>query len=92
MRRVAAELGAGTMTLYHYVRTKDELLALVDNAIMGELVIPADELPAGWRAGHPRDRAPHPRRLRPAPVDRADAAGTSTTARTAPCTSSSRCA
>src|SRR5262249_24800905 len=34
MRRVAAELQAGTMTIYHYVRTKDELLALVDNAIM----------------------------------------------------------
>jgi AcrR family transcriptional regulator len=51
MRRVAAELGAGTMTLYHYVRTKNELLALVDNAIMGELLIPADELPEGWRAG-----------------------------------------
>ena len=26
MRRVAAELDAGTMTLYHYVRTKDELI------------------------------------------------------------------
>ena len=51
MRRVAAELGAGTMTLYHYVRTKDELLSLVDDALMGELVIPADELPEGWRAG-----------------------------------------
>jgi hypothetical protein len=25
MRRIAAELGAGTMTLYYYVRTKDEL-------------------------------------------------------------------
>jgi AcrR family transcriptional regulator len=51
MRRVAQELGAGTMTLYHYVRTKDELLSLVDNAIMGELLIQPDELPAGWRAG-----------------------------------------
>ena len=51
MRRVAAELGAGTMTLYHYVRTKDELLALVDNAVMGELLIPPDEVPDGWRAG-----------------------------------------
>jgi AcrR family transcriptional regulator len=51
MRRVAAELGAGTMTLYHYVRTKDELLALVDNALIGEVVIPPDELPEGWRAG-----------------------------------------
>ena len=26
MRRLAAELDAGTMSLYHYVRTKDELL------------------------------------------------------------------
>jgi len=51
MRRVAAELGAGTMTLYHYVATKDELLALVDDAIMGEIVIPAGRLPRGWRAG-----------------------------------------
>ena len=51
MRRVAAELKAGTMTLYHYVRTKDELLSLVQNAVMGELLIPPDELPAGWRAG-----------------------------------------
>src|SRR4051794_40086282 len=51
MRRVAAELGAGTMTLYHYVRTKDELLALVDNAVMGELLIPPGEVPAGWRDG-----------------------------------------
>jgi AcrR family transcriptional regulator len=51
MRRIAAELGAGTMTLYYYVRTKDELIALMDDAIMGELVIPDDELPAGWREG-----------------------------------------
>jgi AcrR family transcriptional regulator len=49
MRRVATELGAGTMTLYHYVRTKDDLLALMDNAIMGEVVIPDDEIPSGWR-------------------------------------------
>ena len=34
MRRLASELGAGTMTLYHYVRTKDELLALVHDAVM----------------------------------------------------------
>lgn len=50
MRRIAAELGAGTMTLYHYVHTKDELLALVTDAVMGEVVVPhGDELPAGWR-------------------------------------------
>jgi AcrR family transcriptional regulator len=51
MRRIAAELGAGTMTLYYYVRTKDELIALMDDAIMGELIIPAEELPDGWREG-----------------------------------------
>jgi AcrR family transcriptional regulator len=51
MRRIATELGAGTMTLYYYVRTKDELIALMDDAIMGELVIPDDELPDGWREG-----------------------------------------
>lgn len=49
MRRVASELGAGTMTLYHYVRTKDELVALMDNTIMGELLIPEGELPSDWR-------------------------------------------
>lgn len=50
MRRVAAELGAGTMTLYHYVRNKDDLLALMDDAIMGELLVPDGELPSDWRA------------------------------------------
>jgi AcrR family transcriptional regulator len=51
MRRVAAELGAGTMTLYHYVRNKRELAALMDDAVMGELVVPADELADDWRDG-----------------------------------------
>ena len=51
MRHLASELGAGTMTLYHYVRTKDELLTLVTDAVMGEVVIPPDEpLPEHWRA------------------------------------------
>jgi AcrR family transcriptional regulator len=51
MRRVAAELDAGTMTLYHYVRTKDELLTLVFDAFLGEVVVPSTErLPRDWRA------------------------------------------
>ena len=50
MRRVAGELGVGTMTLYHYLRTKDDLVALIDDALMAEALIPDDELPAGWRA------------------------------------------
>ena len=50
MRRIAGELGAGTMTLYHYVRTKDELLALVVDAILGEIVLPPTEpMPKSWR-------------------------------------------
>ena len=49
MRRVAAEIGAGTMTLYHYVRTKDDLVDLMDDAIMGEVLIPDGELRGDWR-------------------------------------------
>ena len=50
MRRLASELEVGTMSLYHYVRTKDELLTLVTDAVMGEVVVPADtELTADWR-------------------------------------------
>jgi AcrR family transcriptional regulator len=49
MRRLAGELDAGTMTLYHYVRTKDELFALIHDAIMAEVVVPPGELPATWR-------------------------------------------
>ncbi len=51
MRRVASELGAGTMTLYHYVSNKDDLIALMDDAIMGEVIVPPGELPVDdWRA------------------------------------------
>jgi AcrR family transcriptional regulator len=51
MRRVAEALGAGTMTLYHYVRNKRELAALMDDAMMAELVIPEDEQAGDWREG-----------------------------------------
>ena len=50
MRRVAEALGAGTMTLYYYVRTKDDLLALVEDAMIGETVEACQSLPKGWRA------------------------------------------
>lgn len=49
MRRLAAELRAGTMTLYHYVKGKDELLALVTDRVMGEVIVPDDEFPDDWR-------------------------------------------
>ena len=49
MRRIAGALRAGTMTLYHYVRDKGELLSLMDDAVMGEVLVPDDELSADWR-------------------------------------------
>jgi AcrR family transcriptional regulator len=49
MRRIARELGAGTMSLYHYVRSKDELLALMWDAVIGELIVPDEELSGDWR-------------------------------------------
>jgi len=49
MRRLAQELGAGTMTLYHYVRNKDELLALVGDEVMAEVLVPdVTALPEDW--------------------------------------------
>ena len=51
MRRLAAELQAPTMTLYHYVRTKDELLSLLADEVMAEVVLPDGEaLPGEWKA------------------------------------------
>jgi AcrR family transcriptional regulator len=47
MRRVAEEMGVGTMSLYYYVRTKDELVAAMDDALMGEALLPT--LPANWK-------------------------------------------
>ena len=49
MRRIADELGVGTMTLYYYVRTKDDLLSLMDDAIMAEVLVPEGALPTDWR-------------------------------------------
>ncbi len=49
IRRVAAELGAGTMSLYRYISAKSDLVALMDDAIMGESLIPGGQLPADWR-------------------------------------------
>jgi AcrR family transcriptional regulator len=49
MRRVADHLGASTMSLYHYVRTKRELVALMDDALMGEVLVPEGQLPRQWR-------------------------------------------
>lgn len=49
MHRVAAALGTSAMTLYRYVASKDELLALMQDAAIGQPpVLVPDE---GWRAG-----------------------------------------
>jgi AcrR family transcriptional regulator len=48
MRRIARSLGAGTMSLYRYIATKDDLLALIGDALLGEAIVPG-ELPADWR-------------------------------------------
>ncbi len=51
MKRIAAELGAGTMTLYYYVRTKADIVALMQDAILADILIPDDDFAADWRAG-----------------------------------------
>jgi AcrR family transcriptional regulator len=49
MRRIAARLGVGTMSLYWHVASKEELLDLVVDAVIGEEALP--EHPSGdWRA------------------------------------------
>jgi AcrR family transcriptional regulator len=47
MRRVAQELGVGTMSLYYYVKSKAELISAMDDALMAEVVVPT--LPKDWR-------------------------------------------
>lgn len=47
MRRLARRLGVGTMTLYGYFRSREELLDSVVDA--GAAAIPLDVPPGGWR-------------------------------------------
>jgi AcrR family transcriptional regulator len=49
MRRVAAEVGAGTMSLYRYVTRKDDLFDLMVDAVLGE-IDPTGEGSGDWRA------------------------------------------
>jgi AcrR family transcriptional regulator len=50
MRRVAAELGTGTMSLYRYVPGKGELLDLMLDRVQRPSENPADLGGGGWRA------------------------------------------
>jgi AcrR family transcriptional regulator len=47
IRRLAKDLGAGAMSLYHYFDSRDELLELMADAVAAELLVP--DLPANWR-------------------------------------------
>jgi AcrR family transcriptional regulator len=48
MKRIADELDCATMTLYYYVRTKADIVALMHDAILAEILIMGDELPEDW--------------------------------------------
>ena len=48
MRRLAQECGVGVTTLYGYVRTKDELLGLYADRLLGQIRPPDEALP--WDA------------------------------------------
>lgn len=48
MRRLAGALGAGAMSLYHYVASKDELLDAMIDIVFAEIDLPAEE--ADWQA------------------------------------------
>ena len=49
MKRIAVELGAGTMTLYYYVRNKTDIVALMQDAILADVLVPDDDLRGNWR-------------------------------------------
>src|SRR5579859_2730622 len=49
MRRLAADLGAATMSLYRHVEGKEDLVFLMMDACFGEEGLPAQP-PPGWRA------------------------------------------
>src|SRR5215217_2378157 len=48
MRRIAAELGTGTTSLYRYVSKKEDVLELMGDEVMGELC--GTTLSGDWRA------------------------------------------
>jgi AcrR family transcriptional regulator len=49
MRRIAAEIGTGAMSLYRYVPSRSDLIELMVDRVLGEMELP--ERPSGdWRA------------------------------------------
>ncbi|TCK21100.1 TetR/AcrR family transcriptional regulator C-terminal domain-containing protein [Pseudonocardia endophytica] len=49
MRRVAAELGVGPMSLYRHIANKDDLVMQMADLVFGDAELPCPG-PAGWRA------------------------------------------
>jgi AcrR family transcriptional regulator len=49
MKRIAVELGASTMTLYYYVRNKADIVALMQDAILADILVPDTVLSGSWR-------------------------------------------
>src|SRR5277367_2968707 len=47
MRRIAQELNVGTMSLYYYVKTKNDLIAVMDDALMSLALLPS--VPRNWK-------------------------------------------
>ena len=58
IRRLARELRAGAMSLYHYFDSRDEILDLMADAVAATMVVP--DLPSDWRAAL-RELANHSR-------------------------------
>lgn len=49
MRNIATRLGVGTMTLYTWVENKDDLVALMADALADQMLVP-EPMPEDWRA------------------------------------------
>jgi AcrR family transcriptional regulator len=49
MRRIAAELGVATMSLYQHVHSTDDVVLMMADAVLSEHPLPASA-PPGWRA------------------------------------------
>ena len=60
MRRLADEVGAGAMSLYHYVANKEELLDAMIDAVFDEIDLPSGD--GDWKA-EMRQRAVSARRV-----------------------------
>ncbi|GII54478.1 TetR family transcriptional regulator [Planotetraspora thailandica] len=50
MRRLATEIGAGTMSLYRYVSSKDDVIELMIDAVVADYLPPDAVMTGDWRA------------------------------------------